>query len=77
MGEILGFKQLIPSIPQVALDNIDNISKVLVKKFVGNEISQIMSIENNVIIDAITINLFVTFLLEREGVKKALAILGI
>lgn len=77
VGEILGIKQLIPSIPQVAVDNIDNINKVLVKKFVGNEISHIMSIENNVTIDDVTINLFVTFLLEQESVKKALEILGI
>lgn len=75
VGEILNLKQLIPSIPQVAVDTIDNINNVLVKKFVGNKVRHIMSIENNIIIDTITINLFVTFLLEQESVKKALEIL--
>lgn len=77
VGEILSLKQLIPSIPQVAVDNIDNINKMLIKKFIGNEISHIISIENNVTIDDITINLFVTFLLEQDSVKKTLEILGI
>lgn len=77
VGELLNMKQLIPSIPQVAVDNMDNLNKVLVKKFVGNDVSYVLSLENNILIENITINLFVTLLLEQESVKKALETLGL
>ena len=76
VGQILNLQDLTPIIPQVAVDNIDNINKVLVKKFVGNEISHIMSTENYIIIEDIALTIFITMLLEQESVKKAFEILG-
>ena len=85
IGDLLNIQQLIPSLPQLAVDNAGGEplynragegTNFLLKKFVGPDINRIISIENNVTIEHITINLFVTLLLEHESIHKTLNILG-
>lgn len=85
IGDLLNIQQLIPSLPSLAVDNAAGEplynkdgegSNYLLKKFVGQDINRIISIENNVTIEHITINLFVTLLLEHESVHKTLNMLG-
>lgn len=86
IGDLLNIQQLIPSLPSLAVDNAAGEplyngngggTNFLLKKFIGQDINRVISIENNVTIEHITINLFVTLLLEHESIHKTLNILGL
>ena len=77
VGMMLNHRLLIPSAPQTAIDKINTLNKILIKRFLGEDIKYILSIENLMIIDGVEMNLFVTFLLEYESVKKILEMLGL
>ena len=77
VGMMLNHRLLIPSAPQTAIDKINTLNKVLIKRFLGEDIKYIFSIENLMIIDGLKMNLFVAFLLEYESVKKILEMLGL
>lgn len=77
VGEMLNHRLLIPAAPQTAIDKISNLNKALIKKFIGEDVKYIMSIENKMFIENIEIDLFVTFLLEYESTKKIFEMLGI
>src|SRR3989338_212143 len=77
VGEMLNHRLLIPSSPQTAIDKMNNLNKVLIKRFIGEDVKYIMSIENKMYIENIKIDLFVTFLLEYESTKKIFEMLGL
>ena len=77
VGEMLNHRLLIPSSPQTAIDKMNNLNKVLIKRFIGEDVKYIMSIENKMYIKNIKIDLFVTFLLEYESTKKIFEMLGL
>lgn len=77
VGDMLNHRLLIPSTPQTAIDKINNLNKVLIKKFLGEDLRYIISVENQMIIEGVEVNLFVTFLLDCESIKKILEMLGL
>ncbi|MDO8749285.1 MAG: chemotaxis protein CheC [Candidatus Omnitrophota bacterium] len=77
VGEMLNHRLLIPSSPQTAIDKMNNLNKVLIKKFIGEDVKYIMSIENKMCIENIEIDLFVTLLLEYASTKKIFEMLGL
>ena len=77
VGEMLNHRLLIPSSPQTAIDKMNNLNKVLIKKFIGEDVKYIMSIENKMFIENIEIDLFVTLLLEYASTKKIFEMLGL
>ncbi|MEK9148985.1 MAG: chemotaxis protein CheC [Candidatus Desantisbacteria bacterium] len=77
IGEFLKLYQLIPSITQTALDRVDKLSKVLIKRFVGGDIGYVLPIQNHLIVEDIEVNLYVIFLLEPESQIKILEMIGL
>ena len=77
VGLMLNQRLLIPSSPQTAIDKTGGLNKALVKRFLGEEIKQVMSIENIMTVDGIEINIFITLLLEEESIQKILEMLGL
>ena len=77
VGEFLRLYQLVPSITQTAVDKIDKLSKVLIKRFIGADVRYILPIENHLTIEDIELNLIVIFLLESESLKKILGMIGL
>lgn len=73
---------LSPTIPEAIVYSdpdreADAIKKTLLKKLEQDSLDGAISIENNVTIDQLGISFFVSLLLERESVKKALEIVGL
>lgn len=77
VGLMLNQRLLIPSSPQTAIDKTGGLNKALVKRFLGEEIKQVMSIENIMTVDGGEINIFITLLLEEESIQKILEMLGL
>ncbi len=77
VGEFLDLHHLIPSIPQTIIDKITKLDKALTKRFIGEEVSYVLPIENRLIIEDIELNISVSFLLEYESVNKILKIVGL
>lgn len=77
VGEFLGLYQLVPSITQTTVDKVERISKVLIKKFIGEDVRYVLPIENHLSIEDIELNLFVIFLLEYESLTKILGMVGL
>ena len=77
VGLMLNQRLLIPSSPQTAIDKTGGLNKALVKRFLGEEVKQVMSIENIMTVDGIEINIFITLLLEEESIQKILEMLGL
>lgn len=77
VGLMLNQRLLIPSSPQTAIDKTGGLNKPLVKRFLGEEVKQVMSIENIMTVDGMDINLFITLLLEEESIQKILEMLGL
>lgn len=77
VGEFLGLYQLVPSITQAAIDKVDRLSKVLIKRFISDDVRYIVPIENHLVIEDIEFSLFVIFLLESESLKKILGMIGL
>lgn len=75
VGEFLGLYQLIPSMPHAAMDRMDRLGSIFIKKFIGDDISYIIPIENQMVIEDVKINMLVVFLLENESVMKILKIM--
>lgn len=75
VGEFLGLYQLIPSIPQTAMDRMDKLGGVLMKEFIGNDANYIIPIENQLNIEDIKLDMMVVFVLEYESVMKILKIM--
>ena len=77
VGLMLNQRLLIPSSPQTAIDKTGGLNKALVKRFLGEEVKQVMSIENIMTVDGGEINIFITLLLEEESIQKILEMLGL
>ncbi len=77
VGLMLNQRLLIPSSPQTAIDKTGCLNKALIKRFLGEEVKQVMSIENIMTVEGTDINLFITILLEQESVQKILEMLGL
>ena len=77
VGLMLNQRLLIPSSPQTAIDKTGCLNKALVKRFLGEEVKQVMSIENIMTVDGGEINIFITLLLEEESIQKILEMLGL
>lgn len=77
VGEMLNHRLLIPSSPQTAIDKMSSLNKILIKKFIGEDVKYIMSIENKMRIENVEIDLFVTLLLEYASTKKIFEMLGL
>lgn len=77
VGELLLIHRLIPLISQVAIDKMERLNKFLIKGFFGPQDTCILPIENHLIIEDKEVDLSVTFLLEKESIKKILSIVGL
>lgn len=77
VGELLLIHRLIPLVSQVAIDKMERLNKFLIKGFVGPQDTCILPIENHLTIEDKEVDLFVTFLLEKESIKKILSIVGL
>jgi len=77
VGEFLGLYQLVPSITEVAMDKVDKLSQVMMRRFIGENINYILPIENHLVIQDVELSLFVIFLLESESLQKILKIAGL
>lgn len=77
VGELLMIHRLIPLVSQVAIDKMGRLSRFLVRSFLDPSDSYILPIENHMIIEDKEVDLFVTFLLGHESVKKILSIVGL
>lgn len=77
VGEMLNHRLLIPSSPQTAIDKMSSLNKILIKRFIGEDVKYIMSIENKMRIENVEIDLFVTLLLEYASTKKIFEMLGL
>jgi chemotaxis protein CheC len=77
VGQLLQMHQLIPMLPQIMVDRMDRLNKFLVKGFIASGESYVLPIENELIIDARHLKVYVTFLLELESVNKIFKIIGL
>ena len=77
VGLMLNQRLLIPSSPQTAIDKSGGLNKALIKRFLGEEVQYVMSIENIMTVDGREINLFIALLLEQESVQNILEMLGL
>lgn len=77
VGEFLDFHQLVPSMPQMVIDRMDRLNEHLIKKFIQEESTYLLPIENNLIIEDIKLNLYVIFLLEYESAKHIMSVLNL
>jgi chemotaxis protein CheC len=77
VGEFLNLHHLIPAIPQTIVDRVNKMDQVLLKRFVSQDVSYILPIENRMIIADIELNISVNFLLEYESVNKIIKIVGL
>lgn len=77
VGEFLGLYHLVPSVTEVAMDKVDKLSQVMMRRFIGENINYILPIENHLVIQDVELSLFVIFLLESESLQKILKIAGL
>jgi chemotaxis protein CheC len=77
VGELLKLYQLVPSVTEVAMDKVDQLSQVMMRRFIGENISYVLPIENHLVIQDVELSLFVIFLLESESLQKILKIAGL
>jgi len=77
VGQFLNLYQLIPSLTETSIDKTDRLTKVMIKKFIKEEVNYILPIENRLIIEDVELNLFVIFLLEFESLNKILKMIGL
>ena len=77
VGQFLNLHQLIPSLTEIFVGRVDNLSKAMVKKFIPENVNFILSIENHLAIDDLKFNLFVIFLLDPESLSKILEVVGL
>ena len=70
VGELLELHRLIPSIPQIIVDRMDRLNKVMIKKFTDQNFHYLLPIENNLTIEDIQLQLYVIFLLEYDSEKE-------
>lgn len=76
IGQFLSLHQLLPSLAEVFIDRIDQLSRAMIKRFVPENINFILPIENHLVVEDIKLHLFVIFLLEPESLEKILQTLG-
>ncbi len=77
VGEFLNLHHLIPAIPQTIVDRVNKLDQALLKRFVSQDVSYILPIENRMIISDIELNISVNFLLEYESVNKIVKLVGL
>ena len=77
VGELLELYRLIPSIPQIVVDRMDRLNKLILKKFSDQDLCYLMPIENNLRIEDIKVQLYVIFFLEHESIMKILKVIGL
>lgn len=74
---MLNQRLLIPSSPQTAIDKAGCLNKTLIKRFLGEGVKQVISIENIMTVEGAGLNLFITIILEPESAQKILETLGV
>ncbi|MBU0549116.1 MAG: chemotaxis protein CheC [Candidatus Omnitrophica bacterium] len=77
VGQFLNLYQLIPSISATSIDRIDKLAKVMIKRFIKDDASYILPIENRMLIEGTELDLLVIFLLEVESLNKILKTVGL
>lgn len=77
VGEFLSLHQLIPSIRETSIDKVERLTKIMIKKFVSDQIHSILPIENHLKVEDIELDLLVIFLLEPPSLQKILNMVGL
>lgn len=77
IGELLNLHQLIPLIPKTVVDKMDRLNKVLLSKFMEEDIKYVLPIENHLVMEDVELDVLVVFVLEYESVSKILKIVGL
>jgi chemotaxis protein CheC len=77
VGQFLSFYQLIPSITETSIDRVDKLTKVVMKRFISQDVNCILPIKNHLVIEDVELDLFVIFLLEFESLNKILKTIGL
>jgi len=77
VGQFLSLYQLIPSISETSIDRVDKLTKVVMKRFISQDVNYILPIKNHLVIEDVELDLFVVFLLESESFKEILKMVGL